>query len=100
MNFEHPQKAGNTPGTNVGAATSPIALSERSTAAAARLLTLVTSAELPTPTRGPPSARHLADGAPLLRGLRAIPWLEGRVTRLFTLLAAEVNNRFGLHATV
>lgn len=48
MNFEHPQKAGNTPGTNVGAATSPIALSERSTAAAARLLTLVTSAELQT----------------------------------------------------
>lgn len=51
-------------------------------------------------TRGPPSARHLADGASLLRGLRAIPWLEGRVMRLFTLLAAEVNNRFGLHATV
>lgn len=97
MNFEHPQKTGNTPGTNTGAATSPIELSDPSAAAAtARLLGLVTSAEVAMPTRGPLSARHLAEGTSLLPCV--IPWLKGQVTRLFTLLAAEVNNWFGRHA--
>lgn len=87
-----------TTGTNAGSSTSPngtfkVICGRRGTAPL-----LVTSAESPTATRGPPSAHHLDGCTSLSYGLRVISFLVGRGSSCA--LVYFVNNRFGLQATV
>lgn len=81
-----------TTGTNTGASTSSNGTFKVIGGCHGTAFFLVTSAELPTPTHGPPSAHHLAGCTSLL-----CDFLAGGSS---CALVYFVNNRFGLQATV